>query len=454
MTRRLVLSYLAVTVIVLVLLEIPLGVFFAQRERDRLEAALERDGRVLATLYEDSLESGTALDPTAADSYAARTGTRVVVVDAAGIARLDSEGSVPRDFSTRPEIVTALGGRQAAGMRYSSTLDTRLLFVAVPVASSGVIHGALRLTLDAGFVDDRIQRFWIGLGAIGAVVLAVMALVGWALARSVTRPVRELETIARRYADGRLAATAAPIGGPPELRTLGETLATMAVRLDALIGQQRAFVADASHQLRTPLTALRLRLENLQTRLGVAEASELDAAIEETERLSSLVTDLLQLARVEVPRDRVPTDLVALARERVDVWTAMVEESSVGLELDAPDRPLVVAVVPGAVEQILDNVLDNALAVSPPGSHISVSVGPTPAGETALTITDSGPGLDDDEKRSATQRFWRAPAATTPGTGLGLAIAQALAEASGGRLELRDSPTGRGLQVTLTFASA
>ncbi len=162
MTRRLVLSYLAITVIVLAVLEIPLAVFYDQREEERLIADAERDAVVLASFYEDALERGAAIDPAPAEEYAARTGARIVVVDTAGISVLDSDAEPDRDFSTRPEIETALTGVRSSGIRRSDTLDTDILFVAVPVASGGTVHGVLRLTLDAHEVVERVQRFWVG----------------------------------------------------------------------------------------------------------------------------------------------------------------------------------------------------------------------------------------------------------------------------------------------------
>ena len=150
MTRRLLLSYLTVAVVVLVLLEVPLGIFYAQRERERVTAGLEHDASVLASIYEDALEAGSELDPTPAEEYERRTGARVVVTDAAGVSRVDTGGAVPRDFSTRPEIIRALSGGRATGTRRSETLGTDLQYVALPVASGGQVHGSVRLTLDAG----------------------------------------------------------------------------------------------------------------------------------------------------------------------------------------------------------------------------------------------------------------------------------------------------------------
>ena len=133
MTRRLLVGYLAITVIVLLILELPLAVFYSQRERERFTTAVERDASVLATIYEDSLEKDQPPDAGAAEQYATRTGARVVVVDNDGIARVDTAESVPRDFSTRPEIIIALSGSRAVGTRSSATLHADLLYVAIPV---------------------------------------------------------------------------------------------------------------------------------------------------------------------------------------------------------------------------------------------------------------------------------------------------------------------------------
>lgn len=455
MTKRLLLSYLTITLIVLLLLEIPLGVFYAQREQERLEADVEHDANVIATLYEDDLEAGLPLDPTAAVVYSVRTGGRVVVVDNGGISRVDTAGDVPRDFSTRPEVASALNGVGTAGTRNSETLGTDLLFVALPVASGGTVHGALRVTLDTSDVSARIRSFWFGLAGVAAVVLLAVAVIGWVIARSVTRPLRELTDTASRFASGDLTVTPTALAGPPEIRALDDTMTTMAVQLDGVLSTQRAFVADASHQLRTPLTALRLRLENLQSHLAEDERpagvdDEVERAIDETGRLTELVTNLLQLARADDQPASTTEDLRSLVHDRVDTWTAVAEDRGVTLVGPGSDgAPVVVRTVPGAIEQILDNVLDNALLVSPGGSTVTVALD-TSATSASVTIVDHGPGMSDHDKRDAMRRFWRGDI-SRPGTGLGLAIVDALATASGGSATLSDT-AGGGLTVTVVLA--
>lgn len=454
MTKRLLLSYLTITLIVLLLLAVPLGVFYSQREQERLEADVEHDANVIATLYEDHLEAGLPLDPTAADIYADRTGARVVVVDNDGISQVDTADDVPRDFSTRPEMVAALDGERTAGTRSSATLGSDLLFVAVPVASGGTVHGALRVTLDTSDVSARIRSFWIALAGVAAVVLLAVAAIGWLIARSVTRPLRDLTHTASRFASGDLTVTPSGATGPPEIQALDETMTTMALQLDGLLSSQRAFVADASHQLRTPLTALRLRLENLQSHLaeddhpaGIDE--EVERAIDETGRLTELVANLLALARADDQPATATEDLRSLAHDRVDTWTAVAEERGVTLVGPGSDgAAVVVRTVPGAIEQILDNVFDNALLVSPQGATVTVVLDASATSAT-VTIVDHGPGLSDDDKRNAMRRFWRGDT-SRPGTGLGLAIVDALATASGGSTTLSDT-AGGGLTVTVTL---
>ncbi len=464
MTRRLVLSYLAITVIVLLLLELPLAIVYQQREFDRLTADVERDATVMATIYEDVLESDFVPDPGPADDYASSTGARVVIVGLDGISIVDTTREVERDFSTRPEVITALAGQRSTGTRPSVTLGNDLLFIAVPVASGGTVHGAVRITFDAREVTERVWRLWIGLIAIAAVVLVTVAFVGWLLAGSVTRPVRRLQVAAQRFSEGDLTPIEADSKAPAELATLEAGFNDMARRLDELIERQRAFVADASHQLRTPLTALRLRLENLQS--GAADDAELTStdgrqividelgdAIDETNRLSDLVNDLLRLARTENREPPVVVDVAQLVRDRVSTWSATAELHDIELHLDDDSTERIGLAVEGSIEQILDNLIDNAITAAPANSTVHVALA-SEADCHSVSISDSGPGLSEDDRHNALQRFWRSDT-STPGTGLGLAIALALVEASGGTLHLGENqPHGLVASFTVPAKSA
>ncbi|HET6949798.1 MAG TPA: ATP-binding protein [Acidimicrobiales bacterium] len=450
MTRRLLVTYLSITAFALVILVVPLGLTFARSERDRLLFDIERDAAAVASLAEDALEGGRTppLDATLAD-YRDRTAGRIVVVDTQGISVADSdrpEGE-PRDYSTRPEIAAALDGDRVTGTRASQSLGGRIVYVAVPVASGGTVHGAVRITFPTASQDARVRDAWLRLGGLSILVLTVVAGVGLVLARSVTRPVRALEDAAERIADGDLAARVTVGHGPPEIRRLGATFNRTAAQLDQLVTAQQRFVADAAHQLRTPLTALRLRLENLEPHLPHAEAPRLDAAVAEVQRLSRIVDGLLVLARSDASHPPIrPVDLAAATAARVEDWSGAADAQGVALAARLPDR-LWVDAPDGGVEQIVDNLVANAIAASPVGGSVTVQVAATRAGG-ELHVVDQGPGMSAADRERAFDRFWRGRAAS-PGSGLGLPIVRQLARVAGGDAFLTAGPGGRGLDAVV-----
>lgn len=452
MSRRLVASYLAIVAFVLLVLELPLGLTFADRERDELIADTERDARVLASLVEDTLETGSGPDPRAvALDYAGGTGARVVITDVDGISLIDTDApdGPSRDFSTRDEVAVALDGGVAAGIRGSETLGRDLVYVAVPVASSGVVHGTVRVTYPTSELDRRVRDNWLRLGALTVAILAAAGAAGYLLAQGVVRPLAHVRGGAHTIAAGDLGARVREDEGPPEVRELAASFNEMAARLEELVEGQRAFVADASHQLRTPLTALWLRLEGLEEACDdPAIRADVEAASAEAARLGRLVEGLLALARAEGARaERVEVDAAAVALERADTWSSLAEERGVRIEASAPERAPVRA-VDGALEQILDNLLANAIEVAPDGSAIDVVVDVGPA--TTVTVSDRGPGMTEDQLGRAFDRFWRAPDAPPGGSGLGLAIVRQLARASGGDVAVR-SRLGGGLEVSVSL---
>lgn len=455
MSRRLLASYLTLAAIVLLALEIPLAISFARNERRDLTTKVERDAVALASVSEDSLEKGTATAAIErfASSYSKETGGRVVIVTATGQLVIDTDepNAAPRSFESRPEIQQALAGNVATGTRHSNTLDADILYVAVPVASGGVVHGAVRITYPTAEVDARVRRSWLILAAIAVVVLGVVALIGWRFARATAEPLARLERAAGAAGAGDLSVRA-PVEGPPEVRSLATRFNGMVARLSELVGAQEAFVADASHQLRTPLAALRLRLENLEPHVGEVGHAGLEGAVAELDRLSRLVDGLLVLARSDADaRSAQNVDVAAIADERVDLWSALAEEHGVHVVARC-QRPATAMATPGRLEQVLDNLIENALAVSPRGTTISLVVGPNGAG-VDVRVIDEGPGMTAEERARAFDRFWRSERATTDGTGLGLAIVRRLVESDGGTIELREAPSG-GLDVAVHLPAA
>ncbi|HET7354214.1 MAG TPA: ATP-binding protein [Gaiellaceae bacterium] len=440
MTRRLLLGYLGVTLFVLLSLEVPLGVQNQRTERRDLTAKVSHDAMVLAADAEDAVQAPTRRQVAAlaavASSYAGRAGARVVVVDRKAYALIDTSGRIrgTESFASRPEIRGALAGRYPRGVRTSNTLHEQLLFVAVPIASGGQVHGAVRVTYPLSTVDARVLRYWLILGLIGLLVLAGAAVIGLGVARFVTRPLHRLEEAAAAVGDGRLDARADERAGPPEVRSLATVFNETVGKLERLLRSQEEFVADASHELRTPLTALRLRLETLPP------SAERDAALREADRLRDLVGGLLVLARADAgtePPTRI--DAVALMRDRMEAWSPLADEQHVSLVAEL-NGPLPVRAAPGRLTQVLDNLVANAVEASPADGTVTLSA--RPAGPwIELHVADHGAGLTPEQRARAFDRFWRAGSGED-GSGLGLAIVRRLVAADEGEVELLEATTG------------
>ena len=460
MSRRLLASYLTLAAIVLLALEIPLAVVFTRGERQDLTQKVERDAVALASRFEGVLESGVGIEQLRpqVDEYAKETGGRVVVVRSDGQSLTDtSKQDDLGSFASRPEFIQALGrgtgskALTATGIRHSATLGGDILYVAVPIARGGIVLGAVRITYPTSEVDSRVHRIWIILGALAVIVLGISALVGLQFAQATVVPLGRLERAADAAGAGDLTVRA-PVEGPPEVRSLAGRFNQMVGRLDNLVRSQETFVADASHQLRTPLAALRLRLENLEPHVDQVGQGGLEGAIGELDRLNRLVDGLLVLARADsgsATAERV--DLAALVHDRVDLWRALADESDVRIAA-AVDGAVAVRATRGRIDQVLDNLIENALAVSPRLTTITVSARVTSVG-VELHVRDQGPGMTDEERARAFDRFWRSKATQTEGTGLGLPIVRRLVESDGGSIELR-AADGGGLDVAITLVRA
>jgi signal transduction histidine kinase len=457
--RRLLVSYLSITAFVLLVLELPLGVSYANSVERRLTSDLQHDAFSLAIRSQEPLDVGAKGDArhelqSYADRYRASAGGRVVIVDADGRSIADSDTSSPtgRDFATRPEIQRALEGAEVSGTRSSRTLGLDLLYVALPVGSADGIQGAVRITYPASVIDDQIRHIWLLLAATGGVVLGIVFLVSLLLAGSLTKPLHDLEDAAGELGAGDLAARAEVPKGPAELTVLAESFNSTAGRLQQLVDAQRAFIADASHQLRTPLAAMRLRLENMEADVRGAALEDLDGALDEVARLSRLVDGLLHLARAEQSTSApVAVSVDDVIDGRCDAWEAFAAEKHVHIDTDVEGSPAARA-TPGRLEQVVDNLLNNALEVAPEGSAVCVAA--RERGDwVELRVSDEGPGMSADERARAFDRFWQSGEARKGGRpnghfGLGLSIVRELVVGDGGDVALAPSAAG-GLEVVV-----
>lgn len=460
MRNRLLLVFVGVMALVLAVHDIPLAAHLNEIEHDSLVTSLERDAFILAGRAEDALDGGTAgVEPALRDAvgkYSVAENVRVVVIDSNAIAVVvsDIDAEPGEDFSNRPEVVTALSGQPDTGVRRSETLNADLFFVAVPVYSGDDVVGVVRLSALDSEVEGRTDNRVRGLLLVALISLLIAAGAAFALASTVTRPLARLRLATHDLAGGDLSSRADIDDGPPEVRDLAVSFNTMASRLQSLVDRQRAFAGTASHQLRTPLTALRLRLEQAQERLvDDHEASDrVEDAITEADRLQRMIEGLLALTRAEdAAGGPEVVDLASITRDRVEHWSPLANERGVTITALAPGTVLALA-VGGAAEQIIDNLIDNALEVSPDGSGLALTI-EQHGDDVVLHVIDEGPGLRSADRAKAFDRFWRGTDATPGGSGLGLAIVRQLAAAGGGSVELREAPTG-GIDAVVRFQVA
>lgn len=443
----------------LLLALVAFGVPLALSLRDRVDAEVRfqasSQADILASTASDLLGRGNSRNlQKMVNEGAASVRGRVIVVDRTGKVLADSAGTgtVGQSYAPRPEIVAALGGRNYQKSRHSDTLKADILATATPIRKNGRPVGAVRVTQNVASVHSAVRRTIGGLALIGAVVLLLGLVAGLVISGQVARPIRRLSLAVRRITHGDLTARA-PVEGSSDQRSLATSFNEMTERLAGALNAQRRFVADASHQLRTPLTGLRLRLEEAQA-VGVSAAAEheLDEGLREVDRLSEMVNELLVLSRVsEQPAGEPALVRLADAADRaVQRWRAAAEERSVSLVRRADTRPGAVLCQPADVDRALDSVVENAVQYSREGGEVTVAVSGG-----VIEVLDRGPGLEPGEEEAVFERFHRGRAGRSgpPGTGLGLAIARELTRRWGGDVKLtrRD---GGGVRAALTYKAA
>jgi signal transduction histidine kinase len=452
--RRLLVSYVALAALILVLLEVPLGELYARRERDALTAVARRDASVLAVIAGESLDNPGEHDlETLAARYRSETGAEVAVTDPHGRTLVALDPAEPSGGGGDYEAAVAAALVGHSEVSHHNDGEGPETAVAVPVRGAGGLLGAAVVAVPAQPTDSRVHRAWLALGGFAVVLLALAAVAGLWLARSLARPLLALEDASSRLGDGDLSARA-PVRGPAEVAALASQFNRTASRLAELVAAQQQFVADASHQLRTPLTALRLRLENLAAELSGDAADHLQDAEGEVDRLTRLVDGLLALSRTQQQAAAsTAVDITTVVAERCAAWAALADEQDVELTVAIDAVQTIEAnVVAGHLEQILDNLLANAVEASPPGHGIEVGV-TDGDGTVRLHVRDHGPGLSDQERQRAFDRFWQGAAAPTGTSGLGLAIVRQLAVANGGTITL-EAPDGGGLDAVLCLPGA
>jgi signal transduction histidine kinase len=447
---RLVWSISYILLAVIIALAIPLAIRLANRGTQELASDTLITAQTLgAYVGAENIDRPEAL-ARIADAAPSEI-ERIVVTDLNGKVVYDSDGTATgENFANglRPEIDKALAGDPVAEVRYSATDGHDNMYAAAPIIDEQIV-GAIRLTRSAQEVSDATRRTWIGLGLVGLAGLVAGIVLAFGLASSLARPLQRLAEAARDLGEGDLSVRVGDIGGSAEVYEVAGSFDEMAERLERTVRAQREFVANASHQLRTPLTGMKLRIESATDRAGDAdERAQLEAAEAEVDRLSAIVDRLLVMARHIEEGAATRVDLGDAAAQAVDRWTARAEARASALSLHGLTGAA--HADPTDVDQILDNLLDNATAYAP--GVIEVAYG-ADDGRAWVSVRDHGDGIPPQDRARVTERFYRGSGAPAGGSGLGLAIARELAEKWGGTLTI-DGPEGGGTAITASFPEA
>lgn len=438
-----------VTLVVLLLLAVvalavPLAQSLAQRRTAVLAAERERQ---LSALAVAAANVDTVGLQRAVDRYYEVYREGVVVVDADG-RTLAQRGLAATD----PGVAAAAGHAEvnAAPPPWARIWpwDRRHVLAAAGIRRDGELVGSVVTSVDTSAAARSIAVGWLWVGAGCLALLAVALLVARGLTRWVLRPVDGLERAVAEMTAG-VSGPPADVAGPPELRHFTAAFNTMAEVVRSSLERQRRLVADASHQLRNPLAAVRLRADTLEDWVSEAGQSTYRSLTAELDRLERLLGQLLRLAHAEeasgsrrvglVATDG-PTAITEVISERIRFWQPVADHNGQRLRDVSPVPGPVVQVGRHDIEQLIDVAVDNALRYAGPGTTITVSSVQT--GSAAdLTVSDTGIGLPNESLAKAAARFWRGHK-DTAGTGLGLAIASEIAAGHQGRILVEHAPEG------------
>jgi heavy metal sensor kinase len=342
--------------------------------------------------------------------------------------------------------------RAAAGLETFETLEglgpypVRVL--TQPVREAGRVTSLIQVGMSLESVAVTRRRFLLVMAAVLPLALLFAGGGGWILAQRALRPVDRMTEAARRISAEHLDERLDTTGSDDELDRLATTLNDMLGRLDIAFRQIRQFSADASHELQTPLTILRGELE---VALRAPRSPEeyrrvLVSALEEGERIARLVEGLLLLSRADagvLRMDRQPIDLAHLVTEVCAQAQVLADARGVILGLDSV-VPVTIQGDSAHLRRLLLNLVDNGIKYTPAGGRVTLSLQHDDRWA-ALRVSDTGIGIAPDEQERVFQRFYRAPEALSrgeEGSGLGLCIARSIAEAHGGRIEVRSTVGG------------
>ncbi len=336
----------------------------------------------------------------------------------------------------QPAPRSAAVGQAAGGRSFTAVGPAGAeVLVAVQGLPGGNGNAVIRTFVPNSELQQGVARAWLLLGGLGLGLLALSVLVADQLARSLVRPIADLARAADLLATGDLTARAT-VAGPPEVRRAGTGLNRLAARIGDLLGRERETVADLSHRLRTPLTALRIDAESLR---DAGEMAQLSADVEAVERT---VSEIIREARRPTGGGAgAICDASVVITERTAFWLPLAEDQDRSMSVEAARGPVLVRAASDDLAACVDILLENVFSHTPEGIAFGVRLSRRAGGGAWLVVADDGPGFPDADP---TQRGLSSGGST----GLGLDIARRIAEASGGTLTIGISASGGGA-VTL-----
>jgi signal transduction histidine kinase len=409
--RRLIVAIVAVAAATLALFALPLAVVLRDGYRDQELLRLQRDTVAAARQIDLGTNAGDPVELPAGPD-------RLAVYDAAGrrVAGRSDAGPAHAD-----DLVAEATRRQ----RPITQTRAGDLLAAVPLLAGERVTGAIRAQRSDKVIVDRAHRAWLALAAAAAGVLLLALLAAVALGRRLARPLERLAVAAGRLGEGDFSVRA-PRGAIREVDAIADALDQTSTRLEGLIARERAFSADASHQLRTPLAALRLELEAMQ--LAAVNSAELERALIEVDRLQQTIDTLLAVAR-DHPRPATTCELVALLTETEQRWRGPLADTARRLTLTLPGTNVTVRAGDRVIREILDVLLDNAAHHG--HGPVNIALRTIDDHWAEIAVTDQGPGFTNDHETAFERR-----SESADGHGIGLALARSLAHAEGGRLTI------------------
>ncbi|MEY9846240.1 sensor histidine kinase [Streptacidiphilus sp. MAP5-3] len=454
MRRRYLIANLSLVSFIVAVLGIPLAVLVARNAWADLENAGQLDrAYLIAPIVKLSAHELPTRLPELVREFTAARGATAIVVDQSG-REVVASGPSPARFYRENSGAVRSAFRGEHVIKEGSLLPdaSRPLVIAQEWQLTDGRWYAFLIGVPTEDLRRTIAMRWAVLGAGALIAILGTTAMVWFLSAWVLRPIKATEAAVRSLTRGHDVERISVHRGPPELRTLNAHVNHLAGTVQALVERQRFFLADASHQLRNPLVALSLRLENLEPHIADGGRGGYRKILGDIDHLRQTLSEILDISRVVNEEQQITeVDVAAVVADRASSWSVVAWQRHVRI-YSTPCPSVFVVARPGALEQALDVLLDNAIRFSPSNGEIAVAVLP---GETFVDIhvRDEGPGMTAADRELAVRRHWRLPQGKLAGSGLGLSIATMLVSSSGGQLDLLAAEGSPGLDARIRLAA-